>query len=161
AVWRRPDLARLAATNWGGLSPSTSSSTGRCGSAPASGAGGGPPPREKVYFQHLLMPSAKLITTPGRKARAARGFLAGLLDTAPRLLVQIIPSRRCNIDWGYGNEYDRVSPPVPTEVRKRRIDKLAELGTSVVAFSGGEPMLHPDLNDLIRHIRAHGMMAGL
>ena len=42
-----------------------------------------------------------------------------------------------------------------------RIDKLAELGTSVVAFSGGEPMLHPDLDDLIRHIRARGMMAGL
>ena len=31
----------------------------------------------------------------------------------------------------------------------RRIDKLAELGTSVVAFSGGEPMLHPDLDALI------------
>ena len=30
-----------------------------------------------------------------------------------------------------------------------RIDKLAELGTSVVAFSGGEPMLHPDLDTLI------------
>jgi molybdenum cofactor biosynthesis enzyme MoaA len=44
---------------------------------------------------------------------------------------------------------------------KRRIDKLKELGTSVVAFSGGEPMLHPDLDDLIRHIRNHGMMAGL
>ncbi|PYQ79166.1 MAG: radical SAM protein, partial [Acidobacteria bacterium] len=26
---------------------------------------------------------------------------------------------------------------------------------------GGEPMLHPDLDDLIRHIRARGMMAGL
>jgi len=44
---------------------------------------------------------------------------------------------------------------------KSRIDKLAELGTSVVAFSGGEPMLHPDLDALIAHIRARGMMAGL
>ena len=35
-----------------------------------------------------------------------------------------------------------------------RIDKLADLGTSVVAFSGGEPMLHPDLDDLIRRIRS-------
>src|SRR4051794_24368211 len=42
-----------------------------------------------------------------------------------------------------------------------RIDKLADLGTSVVAFSGGEPMLHPDLDALIRRIRQHGMMAGL
>ena len=35
------------------------------------------------------------------------------------------------------------------------------LGTSVVAFSGGEPMLHPDLDALIRRIRLHGMIAGL
>src|SRR5690349_20965603 len=83
------------------------------------------------------------------------------MHTAHPLLVQIIPIRRCNIDRGYCNEYDKVSPPVPTDVMKRRIDKLKDLGTSVVAFSGGEPMLHPDLDDLIRHIRGRGMMAGL
>ena len=44
---------------------------------------------------------------------------------------------------------------------RSRIDKLAELGTAVVAFSGGEPMLHPDLDLLIARIRARGMMAGL
>jgi MoaA/NifB/PqqE/SkfB family radical SAM enzyme len=54
-----------------------------------------------------------------------------------------------------------VSDPVPADVMRRRIGKLAALGTSVVAFSGGEPMLHPDLDELIRCIRGHGMMAGL
>ena len=107
------------------------------------------------------MSSPKLIATAGRKARSAREFVRGLVDTSHPLLVQIIPIRRCNIDCGYCNEYDKVSPPIPTETLKRRIDKLKELGTSVVAFSGGEPMLHPDLDDLIRHIRRHGMMAGL
>jgi len=96
-----------------------------------------------------------------RKARSLREFARGLVDTAHPLLVQIIPIRKCNIDCGYCNEYDKVSPPVLTAVMKRRIDKLADLGTSVVAFSGGEPMLHPDLDDLIRHIRGRGMMAGL
>lgn len=102
-----------------------------------------------------------LLTAGSRKARSAREFVRGLLDTAHPLLVQIIPIRRCNIDCGYCNEYDKVSPPVPTETMLRRIDKLAGLGTSVVAFSGGEPMLHPDLDVLIRRIRARGMMAGL
>src|SRR3989442_5208638 len=102
-----------------------------------------------------------LITTGHRKLRSAREFVRGLTDTAHPLLVQIIPIRRCNIDCGYCNEYDKVSAPVPTQTMKQRIDKLADLGTSVVAFSGGEPMLHPDLDDLIRHIRARGMMAGL
>ena len=100
-------------------------------------------------------------TTAGRKVRSLREFIRGLTDTAHPLLVQIIPIRRCNIDCGYCNEYDKVSSPVPAATMRRRIDKLAELGTSVVAFSGGEPMLHPDLDDLIRHIRARGMMAGL
>src|SRR6059036_2379198 len=102
-----------------------------------------------------------LLTTANRKARSAREFVRGLVHTAHPLLVQIIPIRRCNIDCGYCNEYDKVSAPVPAAVLTRRIDKLAELGTSVVAFSGGEPMLHPDLDDLIRHIRTRGMMAGL
>src|SRR5437773_8008559 len=102
-----------------------------------------------------------ILTTASRKARSAREFLRGLAHTAHPLLVQIIPIRRCNIDCGYCNEYDKVSAPVPAGVLKRRIDKLAELGTSVVAVSGGEPMLHPDLDALIAHIRARGMMAGL
>ena len=101
------------------------------------------------------------LTTASRKLRSAREFARGLAHTAHPLLVQIIPIRRCNIDCGYCNEYDKVSPPIAADTLKRRIDKLAELGTSVVAFSGGEPMLHPDLDDLIRYIRAHGMMAGL
>src|SRR5205823_12595648 len=99
--------------------------------------------------------------TINRKWRSAREFVRGLVHTAHPLLVQIIPIRRCNIDCGYCNEYDKVSDPVPTPILERRIDKLHELGTSVVAFSGGEPMLHPDLDDLIRHIRRRGMMAGL
>jgi MoaA/NifB/PqqE/SkfB family radical SAM enzyme len=77
------------------------------------------------------------------------------------LLVHLIPIRRCNIDCGYCNEYDKVSPPVDFDVLTQRIDHLAGLGTSVVAFSGGEPLLHPRLDDLIRHIRARRMMAGL
>ena len=103
----------------------------------------------------------RMARTAGRKARSVREFIRGIVHTAHPLLVQIIPTRRCNIDCGYCNEYDKVSAPVPTQTLRDRIDKLASLGTSVVAFSGGEPMLHPDLDALIRHIRSRGMMAGL
>src|SRR5262245_65812069 len=102
-----------------------------------------------------------MLTTAHRKARSLKEFVRGLVHTAHPLLVQIVPIRRCNIDCGYCNEYDKTSPPIPTDVMKRRIDKLAALRTSVVAFSGGEPMLHPDLDELIRHIRSYGMLAGL
>ncbi|HEX8097233.1 MAG TPA: radical SAM protein, partial [Pyrinomonadaceae bacterium] len=62
---------------------------------------------------------------------------------------------------GYCNEYDKVSDPVPLDVMKRRLDKLADLGTSVITISGGEPLMHPELDDIIRHIRRRGMIAGL
>jgi MoaA/NifB/PqqE/SkfB family radical SAM enzyme len=101
------------------------------------------------------------VTTAWRTVRAARKFVRGLLHTQHPLLVHVVPIRRCNIDCGYCNEYDKVSPPVPYDAMCERIDRLAALGASVIAFSGGEPMLHPQLDDLIRRIRSHGMMAGL
>lgn len=77
------------------------------------------------------------------------------------LLAQIIPVRRCNLSCTYCNEYDKTSSPVPTEIMLRRVDKLAELGTGIVTFSGGEPTLHPDLDSLIRRVRDNGALATL
>jgi len=43
----------------------------------------------------------------------------------------------------------------------RRVDKLAELGTTIITISGGEPLLHPELDSIIRRIRDHGAIATL
>src|SRR4029077_224954 len=59
------------------------------------------------------------------------------------------------------NEFDDVSSPVPTEEMFRRIDRLGEMGTGVITISGGEPLLHPELDDVIRRIRKNGIIAGL
>jgi MoaA/NifB/PqqE/SkfB family radical SAM enzyme len=85
----------------------------------------------------------------------------GLLSTDHPVLAQIIPVRRCNLSCKYCNEYDKVSEPVPTEVLLRRIDRLAALGTTAITFSGGEPLLHPDLEKVIARVRRRGMIAGL
>ena len=77
------------------------------------------------------------------------------------ILAQIVPMRRCNLSCTYCNEYDKTSAPVPTEEMLARIDRLADLGTSLVDLSGGEPLLHPDLDILITRIRRRGMMGGL
>jgi MoaA/NifB/PqqE/SkfB family radical SAM enzyme len=84
-----------------------------------------------------------------------------LLSTRHVVQAHIIPIRRCNLDCAYCNEYDDVSAPVPLEQMVRRIDKLAELGTSLITISGGEPLLHPDLDDIIRRIKHHGRLAGM
>jgi len=96
-----------------------------------------------------------------RDLRGAREIARALISSEHPLLAHIIPIRRCNLACTYCNEFDDFSPPVPTTEMFRRIDKLAELGTSVITISGGEPLLHPELDDIIRRIRRHGMIAGL
>ena len=68
-------------------------------------------------------------------------------------LAQLVVIRRCNLTCGYCNEFDETSPPVPADVLRARIDKLKELGTFSLELTGGEPMLHPDIFDLIAHAR--------
>src|SRR5213593_4477911 len=85
----------------------------------------------------------------------------GLLSTDHPILAHIIPIRRCNLSCAYCNEYDDHSPPVPTEVMFRRIDKLAELGTTAIIISGGEPLMHPEIEEIIRRIRERDMLAAM
>ena len=94
-----------------------------------------------------------------RRYREARMFVQAMASSNHPIVAQIIPIRRCNLACTYCNEFDKTSPPVPTEEMLRRIDKLGELGTSIITFSGGEPTLHPDLDELIRRVRKQGAIA--
>ena len=80
------------------------------------------------------------------------------MSTKHPLLAHIIPMRRCNLACTYCNEYDDYSKPVPIEEMYKRLDKLAELGTTAVIISGGEPLMHPDIEKIIARIRKHGML---
>ncbi len=96
-----------------------------------------------------------------RRTREWRMIGRALASTKHPVLAHIIPMRRCNLDCGYCNEFDKTSKPVPLETMYERIDKLAALGISVLTISGGEPLLHPELDDVIRRIRKHGIIAGM
>jgi MoaA/NifB/PqqE/SkfB family radical SAM enzyme len=96
-----------------------------------------------------------------RKARELRMVASALLRTSHPVLAQIVPARFCNLSCGYCNEYDKVSPPVPLDEMYRRIDHLGRLGTAMVGISGGEPLTHPDLDEIIRRIRRTGAIAGM
>lgn len=96
-----------------------------------------------------------------RAFREMKMIAKGLLSTDHPIQVHIIPMRRCNLSCAYCNEYDDFSAPVPLDEMNRRIDKLASLGTTLIVISGGETLLHPQLDDIIRRIRAHGMIAAL
>ncbi len=112
------------------------------------------------------MPSSRTLLRRRIKAvsRTVRGIgkiVRALADSDHPLLAHIIPMRRCNLACTYCNEFDDFSPPVPTETMFHRVDKLAELGTAVITISGGEPLLHPQLDEIIHRIRHHGVVPGL
>jgi MoaA/NifB/PqqE/SkfB family radical SAM enzyme len=96
-----------------------------------------------------------------RKAREFGLAVKALASTRHPIAAHVIPIRRCNLACAYCNEYDDFSPPVPTAEMLKRIDLLAALGLSSFTFSGGEPLLHPDLDQLIRRVRQRGMLAGV
>jgi len=41
---------------------------------------------------------------------------------------------------------------------RARVDHLAALNTASITFTGGEPLLHPELDQIIRAARNHGMI---
>src|SRR5438477_3348931 len=84
-----------------------------------------------------------------------------LVSTKHPILVHIIPMRRCNLACTYCNEFDDFSKPVPLDEMKSRLDILAGMGTSIITISGGEPLMHPEIDEVFRHIRRHGMIAGI
>ena len=96
-----------------------------------------------------------------RRARELRMIWKGLTSTDHPILAHIIPMRRCNLACAYCNEFDDHSKPVPLETVCHRLDLLAALGTTIVTISGGEPLLHPDLDEIIAHIRRHRIIAGM
>ena len=82
--------------------------------------------------------------------------LARLFDDKA-LYCQLIVTRRCNLACGYCNEYDKVSQPVPFDVLCQRIDHLTgQLGVTIMDFLGGEPLLHPQLPQLIAYAKEKG-----
>lgn len=96
-----------------------------------------------------------------RRLREWRMIARGLASTDHPVLAHVIPMRRCNLSCAYCNEYDDHSKPVPLDTVRARLDHLADLGTTVITISGGEPLLHPDLDAIIAHVRRRGMIAGL
>jgi hypothetical protein len=105
---------------------------------------------------HALRRKARTIR---RRARESSMVAAAFKSARHPILAQIVPIRRCNLACAYCNEHDANAGPVPTAEMLDRIDRLAALGTSTIALSGGEPLLHPDIIEIIRRIRQRGCLA--
>lgn len=92
-----------------------------------------------------------------------RGLLRGLprgFDRKP-LWAQINVTWQCNLNCGYCTEYDNSKGHVPSADIIARIDHCKELGVLHTDLIGGEPLLHPDIFPLMRHVVRSGMSTGM
>lgn len=90
-----------------------------------------------------------------RTLRQALFVLTGakrLVDSRP-VQAQIVVTYDCNLTCRYCHEYATGAPIVPFDAIARRIDKLAALGAFTYDVLGGEPLLHPDIVAIVRHIK--------
>ena len=90
--------------------------------------------------------------------REARLVAMGLKSPRHPVFAHVVVTRRCNLACTYCSEFDNFSKPVPTSELLERVDQLAALGTTAITLTGGETLLHPELEQVIRRIRWHGMV---
>lgn len=109
----------------------------------------------------LLSSPRRTLGAARRTVRQARMVARALASQDHPVLAQVVPIRRCNLSCAYCHEFDDHSAPVATDEMLRRVDALTRLGTAIVELSGGEPLLHPDVDAIVRRIRVNGMLAGL
>jgi len=69
-------------------------------------------------------------------------------------------TRRCNLHCAhcYTDSFDRdYEGELTTDEAKRVVDDLAAFGAPVILFTGGEPLLRPDLPELVAHTQGRGI----
>jgi MoaA/NifB/PqqE/SkfB family radical SAM enzyme len=108
-----------------------------------------------------LVPLSRRARRLQRRYRQARMLAKAFRFPRQPVAAHLIPIRRCNLSCTYCNEYDDYTQAVPTPDVLHRVGLLAALGTGIVTMSGGEPLLHPGLDEIIRRVRSCGMIATL
>lgn len=88
------------------------------------------------------MPSAKLLL----------GTVRRLIDRRP-LAAHLYVTEQCNLDCHYCNEYDNSIPHPRLDDVRRWLDKIRSLGVLRLGIQGGEPLMHPDLVEIIRYAK--------
>lgn len=73
------------------------------------------------------------------------------------LNVMLAVTNRCNSHCRYCNIPERDHLDMPTDQIKKLIDEMAAAGTVRLGLWGGEPLLRPDIGELIGHAKSKGL----
>jgi MoaA/NifB/PqqE/SkfB family radical SAM enzyme len=76
-----------------------------------------------------------------------------VFDSRP-MYAQMVVTDDCNLACAYCDEFKPGAPVIPLAILKQRIDDLDALGVQVYDLLGGEPLIHPELGPVVRHLKA-------
>jgi len=68
--------------------------------------------------------------------------------------------KRCNYDCSYCPDsiHDNYSPHTPIDILEKTVDRLCELEKPLrISLTGGEPAVHPDIEDLLEYFKRKGI----
>ncbi|MBN2312081.1 MAG: 12,18-didecarboxysiroheme deacetylase [Candidatus Hydrogenedentes bacterium] len=97
----------------------------------------------------------------GRKAQRLPSHLLQFSEDKKPIVVWNC-TRSCNLRCVHcysQSQCQQYEGELTTDEGLRLLDSLAEFGAPVVLFSGGEPLMRPDLFELVRHAREAGLRA--
>lgn len=117
----------------------------------------------------LAAPSAALVLHPQVTREELTPHLLPTLDvvdgfhlaTPPLMWLEL--TRRCDFACPhcYIHGGSRRRDEMPTERWFELLDEMAAMGVWAVAFTGGEPTLHPAFAELVRHARSRDLLVGI
>jgi MoaA/NifB/PqqE/SkfB family radical SAM enzyme len=80
-----------------------------------------------------------------------------VIDRDHPFFAHLFVTERCNLKCRYCEVYKNPCSELDEAGLKEIIDRLAMMGTAILSFTGGEPLLRPDIFRLIEHAKQYGM----
>ncbi|OIP36538.1 MAG: hypothetical protein AUK47_14960 [Deltaproteobacteria bacterium CG2_30_63_29] len=109
--------------------------------------------KQREKLQHVSETFKGLVNEPEKKLRYVRSFFARkLIHTNLQILYNC--NFRCQI-CDFWKKPARMKPKLSLDQVDMISDKLAQIGPQIVSIGGGEPLLHKDLDGIVRTLARH------
>ena len=75
------------------------------------------------------------------------------------MIVSWMTTNQCNLKCAhcYQDAEEATDKELSTDEGKKMIDEIARAGFKVMIFSGGEPLMRPDIYELVAHAAENGL----